>query len=66
MHIDDSGALLLASLTVMYNGRTKTIDRMAIDTGAEHTIIAADVVDDIGIAYISGDAINRSQGSPPP
>lgn len=62
MHIDDSEGLLLASLTITYNGRTKTIDRMAIDTGAEHTIIVSDAVDDLGIAYKTGDRINRSQG----
>lgn len=52
----------MASLTITYNGRTKTIDRMAIDTGAEHTIIVSDAVDDIGIVYKNGDRINRSQG----
>ena len=62
MHIDDSEGLLLASLTITYNGRTKTIDRMAIDTGAEHTIIVSDAVDDLEIAYKNGDRINRSQG----
>lgn len=62
MHIDDSEGLLLASLKITYNGRTKTIDRMAIDTGAEHTIIVSDAVDDLGIAYKNGDRINRSQG----
>ena len=62
MHIDDSEGLLLASLAITYEGRTKTIDRMAIDTGAEHTIIVSDAVDDLGIAYKNGDRINRSQG----
>ena len=62
VHIDDSEGLLLASLNITYNGRTKTIDRMTIDTGAEHTIIVSDAVDDLGIAYKNGDRINRSQG----
>ncbi len=35
---------------------------MAIDTGAEHTIIVSDAVNDLGIAYKNGDRINRSEG----
>ena len=62
MRIDYSQDLLLVSLTVTYNGRTKTIDRMSIDTGAAHTIVVSDVVDDIGVAFKTGDHINRSQG----
>jgi len=33
MRIDHFEGLVLASLTVTYNGRTKIIDRMFIDTG---------------------------------
>ncbi len=62
MRIEYSQGLLLAPLTVTYNGRTKTIDRMSIDTGAAHTIVVSDVVDDIGVAFKTGDPINRSQG----
>ncbi len=53
---------MLASLTITYRGQSKIIDRMAIDTGAAHTIIVSDVVDDIGIAFKIGDPINRSFG----
>ena len=42
VRMEYSQGLLLASLTVTYNGRTKTIDRMSIDTGAAHTIKASD------------------------
>ena len=62
MHIDDSEGLLLASLTISYDGRTKTINRIAIAAGAEHTIIISDVVADLGIAYKNGDRHNGSQG----
>ena len=62
MRIEYSGGLLLASLTITYRGQSKIIDRMAIDTGAAHTIIVSDVVDDIGIAFKIGDPINRSFG----
>ena len=62
MRIEYSDGLLLASLTVTYRGQSKIIDRMAIDTGAVHTIIVSDMVDDIGIAFKIGDPINRSFG----
>ena len=60
MHIEYLEGLLLASLAVTYGGRTKQIERMAIDTGATHTIIASDAVGDIGIFLQMGDHINRS------
>jgi len=62
VRIEYCNGLVLASLTVTYNGRTKTLDRMVIDTGAAHTIVVSDVVDDIGIAFKTGDRMNRSQG----
>ena len=62
MHIEYSQGLLLASLSVAYGGRSKAIPRMSIDTGAAHTIVVSDVVDDIGIVFKTGDHINRSQG----
>ncbi|MCL6633741.1 MAG: retropepsin-like domain-containing protein [Alicyclobacillus herbarius] len=62
MRIDYHDGLLLASLTLTHHGKTKTIDRMVIDTGAAHTIIVSDAVDDIGIAFEISDPINRSQG----
>ncbi|WP_258110943.1 aspartyl protease family protein [Alicyclobacillus sp. SP_1] len=62
MRIEYSAGLLLASLTITYRGKSKIIERMAIDTGAAHTIIVSDAVDDIGIAFKIGDPINRSFG----
>ncbi|QSO48255.1 aspartyl protease family protein [Alicyclobacillus mengziensis] len=35
---------------------------MAIDTGAAHTIVVSDAVDDIGLGFDIGDPINRSFG----
>ncbi|MCL6442718.1 MAG: retropepsin-like domain-containing protein [Alicyclobacillus sp.] len=62
MRIEYYDGLLIAPLTLTYNGKTKTIERMVIDTGADHTIVVSDAVDDIGIAFETGDKINRSQG----
>lgn len=62
MRIEYADGLLLASLTITYKGQSKTIDRMAIDTGAAHTIVVSDAVDDIGLGFDIGDPINRSFG----
>lgn len=62
MRIEYSAGLLLASIAVTYKGQLKFIDRMAIDTGAAHTIIVSDAVDDIGITFETGDPLNRSSG----
>lgn len=62
MRIEYSDGLLLASLKITYGDQSKIIDRMAIDTGAAHTIIVSDAVDDIGISFKIGDPINRSFG----
>jgi len=62
VRIEYSNGLLLASLTITYRGQSKIIDRMAIDTGAAHTIVVSDTVDEIGISFKTGDPINRSFG----
>lgn len=62
MRIEYTDGLLLASLTITYKGQSKTIDRLAIDTGAAHTIVVSDAVDDIGLGFDIGDPINRSCG----
>nr|WP_246421474.1 retropepsin-like aspartic protease [Texcoconibacillus texcoconensis] len=45
------------SLTIHYQGKTKVIDRMVIDTGAAHSLISSDVVDDIGVFFEPGDRL---------
>lgn len=47
------------SVSVTYGGRSKPIPRASIDTGAAHTIVVLDVVDNIGIVFKTGDQINR-------
>lgn len=51
MRIEYAEGLLLASLTITYKGQSKVIDRMAIDTGAVHTIIALNPANDTGIFF---------------
>lgn len=63
VRIEYFDGLLLASLTITYKGQTKTIDRMAVDTGAAHTIVVSDAVDDIGLGFEISDPINCSFGA---
>lgn len=62
MRIEYSKGLLLASLIVTYKGQSSVIERMAIDTGAAHTVVVSDAVDEMGIFFEFGDHINRSLG----
>lgn len=62
MRIEVIDGLLLASITVEYQGKIKTVDRVVVDTGASHTILSSDVVDDLGVAYKTGDIIIESHG----
>lgn len=57
MKVEYSDYLLQTAITICYQGKTKTIDRMVIDTGAAHTLISSDVVDDIGIFFEPGDLL---------
>lgn len=57
MKIDYVDYLLQTSLTIHYQGKTKVIDRMVIDTGAAHSLISSDIVDDIGIFFEPGDRL---------
>ena len=62
MKIEVIDGLLLASIVVEYQGKTKTVDRVVIDTGASHTILSSDAVDDLGISFKTGDVIIESHG----
>lgn len=54
--------LLLAPITVEYQGKTKTVDRVVVDTGASHTILSSDAVHELGIVFETGDVIIESHG----
>jgi predicted aspartyl protease len=49
MKIKYDNELLYVSLELKYKGRSKIIDDIIIDTGAVHTIISPNVVEDLGI-----------------
>lgn len=49
MKIKYKYGLLLVDITLTFNGRSKVIKNMVLDTGAARTLISQDIVDDIGL-----------------
>jgi hypothetical protein len=49
MKIKFNNGLLYAALELTYNGKLKILDNIIIDTGAAHSIICPDIVEDLGI-----------------
>ncbi|MCD9025821.1 retropepsin-like aspartic protease [Cohnella silvisoli] len=62
MQIEFRDGLLFTEITIRYNGRTKVINNIVIDTGASHSLISQDEVDDIGIKVTLEDDIITSYG----
>lgn len=62
MNIEYREGLLFTELTILFNGNRKRINNIVIDTGASHTLISQDEVDDIGILVGIEDEIITSYG----
>ncbi|MCM3764482.1 retropepsin-like aspartic protease [Neobacillus niacini] len=62
MKLELINQLLESQITICYNGQTKVIDKLIIDTGAAHTIISSDIVDDLGIRFENGDQLVSAFG----
>lgn len=62
MQIEYKDGLLFTKITIRYNGQIKVINNIVIDTGASHTLISQDEVDDIGIKVTLEDDIITSYG----
>lgn len=62
MQIEYRVGLLFTAITIHYNGYTKVINNIVIDTGASHTLLSQDEVDDIGIRVTLEDDIITSYG----
>ncbi|WP_028548026.1 aspartyl protease family protein [Paenibacillus sp. UNC451MF] len=62
MKFEYRDGLLFTSIRISYKGITKTIDNIVIDTGASHTLLSQDEVDDIGIRVTADDEIVTSFG----
>lgn len=62
MKVEYREGLLFTSITIRYHDKLKTIDKVVIDTGATHTLISQDAVDEIGIRVSLEDDIVTSFG----
>jgi predicted aspartyl protease len=62
MLIEYRDGLLLTEISIHFDGRMKVIKNIVIDTGASHTLISQDEVDDIGIKVTLEDDIITSYG----
>lgn len=54
--------LLQTSLSLSFKGRSMTLDKLVVDTGASHTLLSADAVTDIGVYFEYGDKIVSAFG----
>ena len=62
MKFEYRNGLLFTTIMLSFEGRSKTINNIVIDTGASHTLISQDAVDDLGIRVRAGDEIYTSYG----
>jgi len=62
MEIKLEHEMILTSIEITYRGRSKIVDNVVIDTGASHTLISQDAVDDIDIRVSVEDTIVTSYG----
>lgn len=62
MKLEVVNRLLEVEMLISYKGRTKVLDKLVVDTGAAHTVISSDVVEDQGIYFENGDPLVSSYG----
>jgi len=60
MKLEYRDGLLFTSIQIIFEGKTKTINNIVIDTGASHTLISQDKV--IGVRVSAEDEIVTSYG----
>ena len=62
MNIEFRDGLLFTSIQITYNGVSKVIDNMVIDTGCARTLIVREVVEEINIRVEPDDELIVCQG----
>ena len=62
MRIEYIDNLLQTSMTLHYKGRSLTVGRLVIDTGAAHSLLSSDIAAQIGIHFENGDKLVHSIG----
>lgn len=56
------GQLIYTSLKLTYQGKSKIIDKLVVDTGAAKSFISIDAVEDIGVYFEDEDYITTVYG----
>lgn len=54
--------LLETKMTIFYKGESIVVDKLVIDTGASHSIISSDIVEELGIRFENGDPLVSAFG----
>lgn len=62
MKLELVNRLLEVEMTISYREKTKVIDKLVIDTGAAHTLISSDIVEELGIYFENGDPLVSAYG----
>jgi len=62
MKIIFDGQLIMTSIVITFRGKTILINNIIVDTGSSHTVISADVLEEIGVAYENSDNIYEAYG----
>ena len=62
MRIEHKEGLLFTEIRLEYKGQWKVIDNIVIDTGASHTLISQDAVDELDIRATKEDHFITSYG----
>lgn len=63
MNIEFRDGLLFTEIKISFNGRSKIVQNIVIDTGASHTLISQDEVDELGIRVAKDDHFITSFGT---
>src|SRR5690554_1970522 len=62
MKLEHRDCLLFSTIEINYQGKTKQINNIVLDTGATKSLICQEIVDDIGIEVNKKDKIVMSYG----
>lgn len=62
MKLEYRDGLIFTTIQIVYEGRSKQINNVVLDTGATKSLISQEIVDDIGIRVEKKDQIVMSYG----
>ena len=62
MKLEYRDGLIFTTIQIVYEGRSKQINNIVLDTGATKSLISQEIVDDIGIRVEKKDQIVMSYG----